>query len=137
MRFLSRLFFLALIVLVVYNTWQINKLRTEVRLLKTEVASLKAGRDTGSKEPLQSLSLITKARQHIDQARKHILNGDFNRASDELETSLELLKRAGEEASAPTGEALVKARRTLSDTRAAVERLWKKLEKEPERPKGD
>ena len=78
-RLIPTVFVIALLVLVGYNAWQVSLLSREVAALRTEVAALKAG-EGGASEASGTLSLITEAREHADQAGRCIRSGDFGRA---------------------------------------------------------
>jgi hypothetical protein len=120
------LFSLILIGLVIYNARQVSSLRHEVTDLKSQVAAMKSshgGKSSGNP------SLIGKALTHVDLARKCALKGDFKRASAELEKGVNLMQRAGRDASGPYVEQLDKAERTLTDAQKFVERLRGSSEK--------
>ena len=133
-RLISMLFTLALLVLVIYNIRQVSALRREVAALKTEVAALKSGR--GEPSSSEMLSLVQKAWKHADQAKRHVVEGDFKRARVELDRSLELMERAGRDAGAPSAGTLEKVQRSLRETRATIERLWRALDEKPDKAKG-
>ena len=134
-RLISTVFILAVLALVSYSAWQVSLLKREVAALKTEVAALKAGKG-GASEASGTLSLIAKAREHAERAKEHIREGDLKHAKIELDKSLQLMQRAGQDAGAPYRDALEKAQRTLRDTRAAIERIWRKSDEKPGKAKG-
>ena len=132
-RFISVVFFLALLALVVYNVRQVSQLRREVADLKSQVAGLKADKND---EPSGALSLITKARQYADQAQESVRNGNLKRAKAELEKSLRFMQQAYRTGGSESSETMGKAQRKINDTRAMVEHLMRKLEKEPQKSNG-
>lgn len=134
-RLISMVFVLAVLALVSYSAWQVSLLKREVAALKTEVAALKAGKG-GASEASGTLSLIAKAREHAERAKEHIRKGDLKRARTELDKSLQLMQRAGQDAGAPYRDALEKVQRTLRDTRATIEQIWRKSDEKPDKAKG-
>lgn len=120
------LFSLVLLGLVIYNARQVSSLRHEVADLKSQVAAMKSSRGGTSSG---NASLISKAMAHVDLAKKCALRGDFKRASAELETGVNLMQRAGRDASGPYVEQLEKAERSLTDAQEFVERIRGKSEK--------
>lgn len=126
---------LALLAVVLFNAWQVSLMRREVAGLKEQVAALKAAKG-GSQEASTPLALVNKARKHAAQAKEYMLKGDLKRAKVELDESLRLMQRAGQDTGTPYKERIEKAQKTLEDTRAVVERLLKKIEKQPDKAKG-
>jgi len=126
-RMFSMLFSLILLALVVYNTGQVISLRREVATLKQEAAA-KSGHG--------STSVLGKAQKHIDLAKQYALKGDFKRADKELNTGLELLRKAGSDTTEPYTDKMEKMERTLSDTRGLIQRLWGNTDKAQKEGKG-
>lgn len=135
-RLFSVLFMIALLAVVGFNAWQVSLMRREVADLKEQVAALRASGKGGSAEASTPLSLVDKARKHAAQAKQYMAKGDLKRAKTELDESLRLMQRAGQDAGTPYKERIEKAQKTLEDTRSAVERLMKKFEKQPDKAKG-
>ncbi|HET6454261.1 MAG TPA: hypothetical protein VFI02_07645 [Armatimonadota bacterium] len=134
-RFFSALFMLALLAVVVFNAWQVSVTRREVADLKAQVAALKSHGSGGSSEATP-IALVNRARKHAALAKEYMLKGDLKRAKVELDDSLQLMQRAGQDTGTSYKEKIEKAQKTLEDTRSAVERLLKKFEKQPEKSKG-
>lgn len=126
LRFLSVALVVVLLALVGYNVRQVS-------LLRREVAALKAGKKIASPESSGPLSLITKARQHADQAKKDIHDGNLERAKAELEKSLHLMQQAYQDSSTQSTETVGKVRRSLTDLRAMIERLRQKSDNEQDK----
>lgn len=126
---------LALLAVVLFNAWQVSLMRREVADLKAQVAALEAHRGR-SPEASGAIALVNKARKHAAQAKQYMLKGDLKRAKVELDESLELMERAGQDTGASYKERIEKAQKTLEDTRSLVERLMKKFEKQPDKAKG-
>jgi len=127
---------IALLAAIGFNAWQVSLMRREVADLKAQVAALKAHAKGGSPESTGTLALVNKARKHAAQAKEFMLKGDIKRAKVELDESLRLMQRAGRDTGTPYKERIEKAQKTLEDTRSVVERLMKKFEKQPDKPKG-
>ena len=119
-RLFSMVFSLVLLGLVIYNARQVSSLRHEVTDLKSQVAAMKSGHGGKSSG---NPSLISKALAHVDLAKKCAHKGDFKRASAELEKGVNLMQRAGRDASGPYVKQLDKAERALTDAQKFVERL--------------
>ena len=134
-RFFSALFMFALLAVVLFNAWQVSLMRREVADLKAQVAALEAHKGR-LPEASGAIALVNKARKHAAQAKQYMLKGDLKRAKVELDESLELMERAGQDTGASYKERIEKAQKTLEDTRATVERLMKKFEKQPDKVKG-
>lgn len=132
-RIFSMLFSLILLALVAYNTSQIISLRREVKMLKAEVATVKASR--GGKSSGNS-SLVGKAQKHIDLAKQYALKGDFKQADAELNKGLELLQKAGRDTTQPYVNTLEKTQRALTETQDIIKRLWGNTGKASEKSKG-
>lgn len=126
---------LALLAVVIFNAWQVSLMRREVADLKEQVAAFEANRGR-SPEASGAIALVNKARKHAAQAKQYMLKGDLKRAKVELDESLELMERAGQDTGASYKERIEKAQKTLEDTRSLVERLMKKFEKQPDKVKG-
>ena len=134
-RLFSALFMMALLAVVLFNAWQVSLMRREVADLKAQVAALKTHKG-GSEEASGRIALVNKARKHAALAQEYMRKGDLKRAKAELDESLRLMQRAGQDTGAPYKEKIEKAQKTLEDTRSAVERLLKKFEKQPDKAKG-
>ena len=126
---------LALLAVVVFNAWQVSLMRREVVGLKEQVAALEAHKGR-SPESTGAIALVNKARKHAAQAKEYLVKGDLKRAKVELDESLQLMQRAGQDTGTSYKERIEQAQKTLEDTRAAVERLMKKFEKQPNKAKG-
>lgn len=126
---------LALMAVVLFNAWQVSLMRREVADLKKQVAALEAHKGR-SPEASGAIALVNKARKHAAQAKQYMLKGDLKRAKVELDESLRLMERAGRDTTSPYEERIQKAQKTLEDTRSVVERLLKKIEKQPNKAKG-
>lgn len=132
-RLFSMLVWLILLVLVVYNTSQVISLRREVKMLKAEVATIKASRGGKSSE---NSSVVGKAQKHIDLAKQYALKGDFKQADAELNKGLELLQKAGRDTTQPYVNTLEKTQRVLTETQGIIKRLWGNTGKASEKSKG-
>jgi len=119
---------LALLAIVLFNSWQVASLRREVADLREHVGS-------GSSESA-SLSVLDKARKHADQAKEYMAKGDLKRAKSELDESVGLMQQAGRNAGESYKDKIEKTQKTLDDTRSGIERLIKKFEKQPDKSKG-
>jgi predicted Holliday junction resolvase-like endonuclease len=124
----GRLLWIMLVILVVYNTWQVWALRKEVAEIQKQVVSVKAERGSAEEDAHRN-SLIDKARLHADEARKDILKGDFNGGKAELDKSMQLLQKAGSESVAPATGALDKAQRSLDQIKVMIDKFVPKSSK--------
>jgi len=135
-RLVFMLFFVALLCLIAYNSWQVRALRVEVAGLTKEVAALKRGDVSVSSTPADR-SLIAKASKHLNQAKKHIADGDFGRAKGELEKSLQLMQRFSQESGESAKDAVDKLRGMWREAGATIERLRHAVGKESEKGKAE
>jgi hypothetical protein len=123
----------ALVLLAVYNFWQIHNLRGEVARLKVRpsVKSVEVRESPGD-----SNKLLGKARLHADEARKYLMKGDTRRATTELEKSLLVMKRAGKDVAGPSKSAIDKMQQSLDDLHRKVARLRDAWDKASDKPGG-
>lgn len=91
-KFLRAVVFVVLILLVGYNYWQINQLRSELAAIKTKVHSGKAA-DEEHQDLLTSLGLV---KEHTARAKELLSKGQPERARAELDKSLRKLEKASD-----------------------------------------
>ncbi|MCL6629246.1 MAG: hypothetical protein K6U00_06585 [Armatimonadetes bacterium] len=132
----SRFFTIVLIALLGYVAWQLYSLKREVTALRAEIAAIKANRTAGGASETQSISLISTAKDHLDQARKYLGKGDTKRAKQELENSLRSLDQAYRSVKIPSGDIGERVLNAVRETRDSVEQLWHRLGAKPN-SKGD
>jgi len=123
---------IAVLAALAYNIQQVTLLRREVAGFRSEIATLKAGRNA---EPEESSSLAEKARRLADQAEESISKGDLKRAKERLDHGLQLIERAYDSSGTQSKKTLDEVRRALHEAQSAVERLTKKPSKEPDNGK--
>ena len=133
----SGLLTIILIGLLGYCAWQLYSLKREVAVLKADIASLKAEQKGGVAGSTDSLSYLAQAKDHAEQAKRHLLSGDAKRARDELEKSFKLLDQAFRKIDSPASGASDKILSLLRETRDNVERLWKRLDTKSNDSKGE
>jgi hypothetical protein len=134
---ISRLLFLVLLAFVAWNAWQVSLLRKEVADLQNQIATLETVHGT-SQRGAGNNSLIGKASRHAEKARKLIAKGDFKGGRLEIEKSLQLLEKAGRDATAPSTAALDKLKRSIDEVRAIADHAWQQTqEKPPLKEKGE
>lgn len=132
----SRFFTIVLIALLGYVAWQLYSLKREVTTLRAEVATIKANRTAGGASEFRSVSLISTAKEHLDQARKYLGKGDTKRAKQELENSFRSLDQAYRSVKVPSGDISERVLNAIHETRDSVEQLWHRLGAKPN-SKGD
>ncbi|MHB0912227.1 MAG: hypothetical protein ACYC2Y_02110 [Armatimonadota bacterium] len=115
-----RLIVFLLCILATFNTWQIARLRMRVAKLTAQVAQLESGRGNEAKKQDDVLDIL---RRHVEKAGEYAGKADMDRAKGELDKSLRLIQDAGKE-----NESVLKFRRTLEDTRDAIDGLKRKID---------
>lgn len=133
----SRFFTIVLIALLGYVAWQLYSLKREVTTLRAEIAAIKADRSVGSVTESQLVSLISKAKDHADQARKYLASGATKQAKQELEKSFRSLDQAYRSMRVPSANISDRLLGAVRETCDSVEQLWRRLGSKSEGSKGD
>jgi len=134
-RFVYVVFLVILVAIVFGNAREISRMKKEIADLQTQVAALQAHKGKPS-EAADSSAVISKAGKHAAMAKEYLAKGDFKRARKELDESLRLMQRAGQDTGSSYKDRIEKAQKTLEDTRSLVDRMLKKFEKQPDKAKG-
>lgn len=93
-KFFTKIFTLILVVLVIYNCWQITLLKREVASLRRDIAAMNTLVTT--KKP--SESILEDVRRYLENAKKLILKGEYKKADSELQNSINELEKARRDA---------------------------------------
>lgn len=110
------LLFLA-VVLSGYNCWQVHQLRKEVSAMKAEVRS--GDRQGGQEQDLASM--VKRAQQQAESARRLLASGQVDRARDELSKSLRKLEAASQLSKQMADDAAKNISGAFSNVRKQVE----------------